>query len=189
MPTSQSSSSGSQSQQNQVAIAIDPQLADRLLAALELIGTNYKYGEGPGDYQGSEGTPDPTRERTARDHDVLRGLLGRTDAPRPLRMERFKFDGGGEKVQKNQASSDNFLLVKDPVPPTAKRAVVESPVQGSDPLQDEVNISNPDQSPVRLVLTNITATKPISRVEIFDDKRRLVAFGPSAGPATLPFGG
>jgi hypothetical protein len=187
MPTSQSSSSGSQPQQNQVAIAIDPQLADRLLAALELIGTNYKSGEGPGDYQGSEGTPDPTRERTARDHDVLRGLLGRTDAPRPLRMERRKSDaggGGGTKVQKDQANSDNFLLVKDPVPPTAKRAVVESPVQGSDPLQDEVNIPNPNQSPVHLDLTNITATKPISRVEIFDNKNRLVAFGPAAGPAT-----
>jgi hypothetical protein len=187
MPTSKPSSSGSQPQQNQVAIAIDPQLADRLVAALELIGATSKYGEGPDDRIGSYGTPDPTRERTARDHDVLRGLLGRIDAPRPLRMRRSKSDGGdcgGQTIPEGPAGSDNFLCIIDAVPPTAKCAVVESPVQGSDPLQDEVPIHDPTKSPIRLDLTKITATKPISRVEIFDDKNRLVAFGPSAGPAT-----
>jgi hypothetical protein len=187
MPTSQSSSSGSQPKQNRVAIAIDPQLADRLLAALELIGANYRSGDGPDSRRlGWDGTPDPTRERTARDHDVLRGLLGRTDAPRPLRMTRKKTDagGGGQTIQQGQAGSDNFLQVDDSVPPTAKYAIVESPVQGSDSLQDEVEIPDPNQRPVRLDLTNITATKPISRVEIFDEQSRLVAFGPSAGPAT-----
>jgi hypothetical protein len=179
MPTSQSSSSGSQPQQNQVAIAIDPTLADRLLAALELIGVNSRY-------RGWDGTPDPTRERTARDYDVLRGLLGRTDAPRPLRMDRVVSGGGGgqeSKAQKGQTGGDNALIVRDQIPATAKTAIVESPVQGSDPLRDEVVI--PSHSPdARLELKKITKEKPISRVEIFDDQSRLVAFGPSAGPIT-----
>jgi hypothetical protein len=179
MPTSQSSSSGSQPQQNQMAITIDPTFADRLLVALERIGAAYGVG-------GSEGTPDPTRERTARDYDVLRGLLGRTDAPRPLRMERDPVgcdSGQQSKAQKGQKGGDNALIVLDEIPATAKCAIVESPVQGSDPLRDEVEI-NRFAPPVCLDLNTITKDKPISRVEIFDDKRRLVAFGPSAGPVT-----
>jgi hypothetical protein len=162
-----------------MAITIDPKFADRLMAVLERIGAAYVP-------DGSDGKPDPTRERTARDYDVLRGLLGRTDAPRPLRMNRVPSPcGGGEpeaKARQGQTGGDNALMVLDVIPPTAECAIVESPVQGSDPLREEVEIPDLLTPPVCLELETITKDKPISRVEIFDDKSRLVAFGPSAGP-------
>jgi hypothetical protein len=179
MPSSKSSNSGSEPQQNRMAITIDPKFADRLMAVLERIGAAYVP-------DGSDGKPDPTRERTARDYDVLRGLLGRTDAPQPLRMNRVPSPcGGGEpeaKARQGQTGGDNALMVLDVIPPTAECAIVESPVQGSDPLREEVEIPDLLTPPVCLELETITKDKPISRVEIFDDKSRLVAFGPSAGP-------
>jgi hypothetical protein len=176
MPSSKSSNSGSEPQQNRMAITIDPKFADRLMAVLERIGAAYVP-------DGSDGKPDPTRERTARDYDVLRGLLGRTDAPRPLRMNRVPSGGYPQaKARQGQTGGDNALKVLDVIPSTAECAIVESPVQGSDPLREEVEI--PDLTPpVFLELETITKDKPISRVEIFDDKSRLVAFGPSAGPS------
>jgi hypothetical protein len=182
MSTSQSSGSVSQPGQNPALIAIAPELADRLVAALELIGATHQDGGRRDDLAVLDGQPDPTRERTARDHDVLRGLLGRADAPRPLRMHRQKSTGGGPGPGKGHTSGGNVLTFPDEVPPTARFAVVESLVQGSDPLRERVEIPKP--SAVRLELTTITATKPISRVEIFDANSRLVAFGPSAGPVT-----
>jgi hypothetical protein len=178
MPSSKSSTSGSEPQQNQMAITIDPKFADRLMAVLERIGAAYVP-------DGSDGKADPTRERTARDYDVLRGLLGRTDAPRPLRMDRVPYScGGGQqsKAQRGQTGSENALIVLDEIPSTAECAIVESPVQGSDPLRDEVEIPDLRTPPVCLELETITRDKPISRVEIFDGNSRLVAFGPSAGP-------
>jgi hypothetical protein len=175
MSTSQSSGSVSRPGQNPALIAIAPELADRLVAALELIGTTYQDGGRREARAGLDGTPDPIRVQADNDHKEILGMLGQKDSPPGLRMCRHKPAGGHTR-------SDNVLTFPDVVPPTARFAVVESPVQGSDPLRERVDI--PDPSAVRLELTTITATKPISRVEIFDASNRLVAFGPSAGPVS-----
>jgi hypothetical protein len=182
MSTSQSSGSVSRPGQNPALIAIAPELADRLVAALELIGTTYQDGGRREARAGLDGTPDPTREQTAIAHDILRGLRGLADAPRGLRMHRRKSAGGGPGAVRGHTRSDNVLTFPDVAPPTARFAIVVSLVQGSDPLRERVDI--PDPSAVQLELNMITATKPISRVEIFDASNRLVAFGPSAGPVS-----
>jgi hypothetical protein len=178
MSSSQSGSSGSQPGQDPAATAIDPRFTN-FLAALEQFG--YAYGRG-----GDHHKPDPTRVRAAQDYDVIRGLLGRTDAPRPLQMERRPAGGGGggdpvksKKTKKNQAS-DNVVVVKDPIPASASLAVVESLDTGAGPLHEEFDVKGEIRP--TLTLTEITAAMPISRVEIYDDDRNLVAFGPSAAP-------
>jgi hypothetical protein len=183
MSSSQPSSSGSQPGKDPATIAIDAELADRLVAALELIGTAYQPDGRQDQRRGSAGTPDPVRVRTARDYDVLRGLLGRAGAPRPLRMHREKSGGGpkspkGPKIQ--NSAGDNAIVVDDPIPASARDAVVESPGGGSGPLRELFDVSG--GSTPRLELTEITSSMPISRVEIFDLDGNLVAFGPSAAP-------
>jgi hypothetical protein len=178
MPTSKSNNPGSGPDQRPAAIAMDADLADRLVAALEQLGVAVSPDMRQDDRRRLDGTPDPTRERTARDHDVLRGLLGRTDAPRPLRMRRVEFCP--DSSRKTHTNGDNAIVIDDEVPSTARYAIVESPVPGSDPLRERVKL--PDQTRPCLELTEITATMPISRIELFAHDRKLVAFGPSAGP-------
>ena len=178
MSTSQSNSGGSQPEKDSAATAMDPRFTN-FLAALEQFG--YAYGRG-----GEHRKPDPTRVRAAQDYDVLRGLLGRTDAPRPLQMERRPAGGGGggdpvkSKKSKKSKASDNVVVVKDPIPASASLAVVESLDTGAGPLHEEFDVKG-EITPT-LTLTEITAAMPISRVEIYDDDRNLVAFGPSAAP-------
>jgi hypothetical protein len=173
MPTSKSNSPSPEP--GPAPIAIDAALADRLIAALEQIGTAMAADEATGDQSrrdghGPPGTVDRTRIRIARDYDVLRGLLGRADAPQPLRMHR---EHGG--------NADNHIVVDDPLPVSAHAAVVESPGDGSTgPLREF--IFDIDATTSTLPLTKVVSTMPISRVEIFDRTRTLVAFGPSFGP-------
>jgi hypothetical protein len=169
MSTSQSNSGGSQPEKDSAATAIDPRFTN-FLAALEQFG----YGRG-----GDRHKPDPVRVRVAQDYDVLRGLLGRTDAPRPLRMHREPAGGGGQKDKKGK-TSDNAIVVEDPVPASASQAVVESPGAGSGTVREELPVQGGTKP--RLLLIDITAAMPISRVEIYDKDRNLVAFGPSAAP-------
>jgi hypothetical protein len=178
MPTSKSSNQGPGPDEGPAAITMYAELAGRLVAALEQLGVAVSPDMRQDDRRRSDGTPDPTRERTARDHDVLRGLLGRTDAPRPLRMRRVEFCP--DSSRKTHTNGDNAIVIDDEVPSTAKYAIVESPVLGSDPVRDKIDI--PDQPHPCLELTEITATMPISRIELFARNRRLVAFGPSAAP-------
>lgn len=178
MPTSKPNNPGPGPDERPPAIAIDAELAGRLVAALEQLGVAVSPDLRQDDRHRPDGKPDPTRERTARDHDVLRGLLGRTDAPRPLRMRRMEFCP--DSSRKTNTNGDNVIVIDDEVPATAKYAIVESPVPGSDPLRDKIDI--PDQPHPCLELTEITATMPISRIELFARNRRLVAFGPSAAP-------
>lgn len=182
MPPSKSNSSGSKPGPGPAAIAIDAELAGRLVAALELIGTAIAADDAPGarpraggDGRGPTGLVDPVRVRVARDFDVLRGLLGQADAPRPLRMHRVKTGGDPKSV------SDNAVVVEDKLPALACLAVVESLGDGnSGLLQDPIEVYG--NSTPTLALTKISSTMPISRVEIFDHNHTLVAFGPSAAP-------
>jgi hypothetical protein len=182
MSTPQPGSTGSQPGQGPPMIAIDPKLARRLVKALERIGNPYG-GDGRDPRE-----PDPTRVRTAQDYDVLRGLLGRTDAPRALRMHRDTPAGGGQtlksrKNKRSQASGDNVVVVEDPFPASASLAVVESPGAGSGTVREEFDVKGGTTATLELI--DITAKMAISRVEIYDkdDKdRNLVAFGPSAAP-------
>jgi hypothetical protein len=168
MSTSQPNSPGPEP--GPAPIAMSAELADRLIAALEQIGAGSR-----GDGRGPDGPPvDRVRVRIARDYDVLRGLLGRSDAPRALRMRRVP--NGGQRG----GGGDNAVVFDDQLPLSASRAVVESPGDGSTgPLRETRDV---DAATSRLLLTQIRSTMPISRVEIFDDHRSLVAFGPSAAP-------
>jgi hypothetical protein len=174
MPSSKSNSPGSEP--GPAPIAIDAALADRLVAALEQIGTAMAADETTGDRSrgdghGPPGTVDLTRIRVARDYDVLRGLLGRADAPQPLRMRRVQ----------NSPRGGNTLIVADQFPVSAHSAVVESPGDGNSGPRRET-IFDIDATTSTLPLTEILLTMPISRVEIFDRNRTLVAFGPSFEP-------
>lgn len=153
-------------------VAIDAELANRLVAALEMIGAaftldavndGHRVGNRGG---GSGGPPDPLRARAARDYDVLRGLLGRPGAPRPLRMHR---DPKG-----------HALRVYDKFPASARSVAVESPGDGaSDPITERFNINGDVDY---LQLKKIQPAMLISRVEVFDQHHALVAFGPSIAP-------
>jgi hypothetical protein len=175
MPTSKSNSPGPEP--GPAPIAIDAALADRLVAALEQIGTAMATDETTGDRSRRDGhgppsTVDRTRIGVARDYNVLRGLLGRADAPQPLRMRRLK---------NSQEGGANTLIVADQFPVSAHSAVVESPGDGSSGPLREI-IFDIDATTSTLPLTEILPTMPISRVEIFDRNRTLVAFGPSFRP-------
>jgi hypothetical protein len=179
MPPSKSNSTGSEPGPGPAAIAIDAELAGRLVAALELIGTAIAADEAPGarPRTGGDGRRpvDPVRVRVACDYNVLRGLLGRADAPQPLRMHRVKTGGGPKSV------SDNAVVVEDKLPASARFAVVESLGDGNSGLEREPFEVDGNSTPT-LALTQIPSTMPISRVEIFDHNHTLVAFGPSAAP-------
>jgi hypothetical protein len=190
MPTSKSSNPGSGPDQRP-AIAIDAELADRLVAALEQLGGAVASDRGKDERNLFGGTVDPVRARASRDYEVLRGMLGRADAPTPLRMRRERSYGQGEPAVEEQDASerndgDNRIVVLDPVPLTAHEAIVESPGDGSTtPLSERVRIPAGESTPT-LALTTIRGALPISRVEIVDVKDKLVAFGPSLGPLPEP---
>ena len=134
MPTSKSSNQGS-GPDKRPAIAIDAELAGRLVAALEQLGVAVASDRHP-ERDADErllhgGIVDPVRARASRDYEVLRGMLGRADAPTPLRMTRrrpsgdpiFKEQDAGER----EYYSDNEIVVLDEVPLSATHAIVESP--------------------------------------------------------------
>ncbi|HEY7597729.1 MAG TPA: hypothetical protein VH969_31600 [Actinophytocola sp.] len=167
MPTKQPAPTGQKPEPN----GIDPALVDRLVRALESIAaqgqqapTAVTSGIDNHDHHGPR--PDPVRSRAARDYDVLRGLLGRADAPLPLRMHR-----------KNEGY-DTFVVIDDPIPPAARTAIVESPGDGKSGQLTE-HIAIPDNGKGELELDEISADMPISRVELVDCHDALVAFGPS----------
>ena len=190
MPTSKSTDPGSGPDQRP-AIAIDAELADRLVAALEQLGGAVASDRGKDERNLFGGTVDPVRARASRDYEVLRGMLGRADAPTPLRMRRERSYGQGEPAVEEQDAgerdiNDNRIVVLDPVPLTAHEAIVESPGDGSTtPLSERVRIPAGESTPT-LALTTIRGALPISRVEIVDVKDKLVAFGPSLGPLPEP---
>ena len=143
---------------------IDAALLERLAAALETIGATLQRDT-------VNGVADPARVRVARDYDVLRGLLGRVDAPRPLRMHRDRTRAGGEEVH-----------IEDSLPVSARTVVVESPGDGaSGPVTECVDLTAA-KDPSRLPLALISPTMPISRVEVVDPGDTLLAFGPSLPP-------
>jgi hypothetical protein len=166
------------------AVALDGDLAARLVAALETIGSAIALDEvtdaralslvarlaGRAGYGGAP-APDPVRSRAARDYDVLRGLLGRTGAPRGLNMGRSETD----------------IVVNDPLPVAAAYAIVESPgTPSSGPVTERVDA---DPTSNLLTLANITPAMPISRVEVFDCEDRFLAFGPSLAATAVVLGG
>jgi hypothetical protein len=193
MPTSKSTDPGSGPDQRP-AIAIDAELADRLVAALEQLGVAVASDRHP-DRDADErllhgGIVDPVRARASRDYEVLRGMLGRADAPTPLRMTRRRPSGDPifeeQDAGEREYYSDNEIVVLDEVPLSATRAIVESPGDTSTTsVTEEVPIEAGDRKPV-LPLYKIRAALPISRVEIFDNKHKLVAFGPSFDPLPQP---
>jgi hypothetical protein len=190
MPTSKSSNQGSGPDQRPPAIAIDAELAGRLVAALEQLGVAVASDRDKDERHLDGGTVDPVRARASRDYEVLRGLLGRADAPTPLRMRRQRPYGGGEPVTGKDGGerdySDNEVVVLDEVPLSATKAIVESPGDRSTTSVTEDFPIDPGERPLTLALTKIPARLPISRVEIVDDKNKLVAFGPSFGPLPQP---
>jgi hypothetical protein len=190
MPTSKSSNQGPGPDQRPAAITMDAELAGRLVAALEQLGGAVASDRNRDERLLYGGTVDPVRARASRDYEVLRGMLGRADAPTPLRMTRrrpsgdpiFKEQDAGER----EYYSDNEIVVLDEVPLSATRAIVESPGDTSTTsVTEEVPIEAGDRKPV-LPLYKIRAALPISRVEIFDNKHKLVAFGPSFDPLPQP---
>ncbi|RZU76725.1 hypothetical protein EV384_5401 [Micromonospora kangleipakensis] len=161
------------------AVALDADLAARLVAALETIGSAITRDEvndaralsllahltGRDGYGGGP-APDPVRSRAARDYEVLRGLLGRAGAPRGLNMRR----------------SENDIVVDDPLPVSSAYAIVESPgTLSSGPVTERVDA---DPAANRLSLDRITQAMPISRVEVFDCEDTFLAFGPSLAAFT-----
>jgi hypothetical protein len=189
MPSSKSSNPGSGPDQRP-AIAIDAELAGRLVAALEQLGVAVASDRDADERLLHGGIVDPVRARASRDYEVLLGMLGRADAPTPLRMTRRR--PAGDPIFKEQEAgereyySDNEIVVLDGVPLSATHAIVESPGDTSTTsMTEEVPIEVGDRKPV-LPLYKIQAALPISRVEIFDNKHKLVAFGPSFDPLPQP---
>jgi hypothetical protein len=171
MSSSQSNSGGAPPDKDPAATPVDPRLTSFLTMLAELGDAYWREGD--------RHKPDPTRVRVAQDYDVLRGLLGRPDAPRPLRMSR---PPGGVIVQKGKKdeTSDNVIVVKDPLPASASKAEVESLGSAAGRVVDEFHVQGGDTPTLQLKL--ITPAMPISRVEIYDKEHTLVAFGPSAAP-------
>jgi len=167
MPTKQPAPTGQKPDLN----GMDPALVDRLVRALESIAAAQGQQapivvpSGVDDSYDPGSRPDPVRTRAARDYDVLRGLLGRTNAPRPLRMSR------------ESKGDDNVVIIEDPIPPSARTAIVESPGGASGPLTERIELSGSS-----LLLDEIEATMSISRVELVACDDVLVAFGPSLAP-------
>jgi hypothetical protein len=170
---------------NPSAVALDADLAARLVAALETIGSAIAADDangtrallaqltahnGNGGYGGTP-VPDPVRSRAARDYDVLRGVLGRAGAPRGLTMHRDKTD----------------VVVDDPLPVSSAYAIVESPgTSSSGPVTERVTAD--PKAPPCLHLERITQDMSISRVEIFDCEDKFLAFGPSLPAITCTSG-
>ena len=190
MPSSKPSNPGSGPDKRPPDSAIDAELAVRLVAALEQLGVAVASDRGKDDRNLFGGTVDPVRARASRDYEVLRGMLGRADAPTPLRMRRRRTFAKGEPAVEQQDASewndgDNQVEVLDPVPLSANYALVESLGDGStSPVTDKVSIVGVRKP--TLLLREVRAALPISRVEIFDVKDKLVAFGPSFDPLPQP---
>lgn len=178
-PTSKPSDAGSGSGQGPVVI--DAELAAKLVGAIEMMGAAFtmdevnegralaliaRLAERGGDAARAAATPDPARARASRDYDVLRGLLGRTRAPAPLRMHREK--------------RRNTVVIDQKAPKKAVTAVVESDGD-SGSTTDRFDIRG-QTHPLSLPLTDISAAMPVARVELLDDRDELVAFGPSLPP-------
>lgn len=186
MPTSKST--GAEPAPGPAAVAMDAELAARLVAALEMIGTAIKrdevnddrvlalmasLAERPGDGREPARNADPIRARAARDYDVLRGLLGRAGAPRPLNMRRSP---------NSQNQNIEEIIFLDRLPSSATTVVVESPGDGaSGPVTERFDDVTGGTKPT-LELKLIRPTMPISRVEVLDVDDILVAFGPSLTP-------
>jgi hypothetical protein len=189
MPTSKSSNQGPGPDQRPAAITMDAELAGRLVAALERLGGAVASDRDRDERLLYGGTVDPVRARASRDYEVLRGMLGRADAPTPLRMLRRRPYGGEGPFEKDggeRSVVDNEIVVLDPVPLSAICAIVESPGdQSTSPLTEEVSI-DPRETQPTLALTDISARLPISRVEIVDKNEKLVAFGPAFEPLPEP---
>jgi hypothetical protein len=196
MPSSKSSNQGSGPDKRPPDSAIDAELAVRLVAALEQLGVAVAPDRGKDDRNLFGGTVDPVRARASRDYEVLRGMLGRADAPTPLRMRRERsFSRGEPAVEEQDAGeqdagqrdfSDNQVEVLDLVPLSASYAIVESLGDGStSAVTEKVDLRHGDRTPT-LHLHDIRAALPISRVEIFDNQHKLVAFGPSFDPLPQP---
>jgi hypothetical protein len=190
MPSSKSSNPGSGPDKRPPDSAIDAELAVRLVAALEQLGVVFAPDRGKDDRNLFGGTVDPVRARASRDYEVLRGMLGRADAPTPLRMTRRRPSGDPifeeQDPGEREYYSDNEIVVLDEVPLSATRAIVESLGDGStSAVTDKVDLPPGDRTPT-LHLRDVRAALPISRVEIFDNKHKLVAFGPSFDPLPQP---
>jgi hypothetical protein len=190
MPTSKSSNQGPGPDKRPAAITMDAELAGRLVAALEQLGVAVASDRDADKRHLHGGTVDPVRARASRDYEVLRGLLGRADAPTPLRMTRRRPSSGPISAEQDTGErdyySDNEIVVLDEVPLSTTHAIVESPGDtSSTSVTEEVPIEAGDRKPV-LPLYKIRARLPISRVEIFDDKDKLVAFGSSFDPLSQP---
>jgi hypothetical protein len=195
MPSSKPSNPGSGPDKRPPDSTIDAELAVRLVTALEQLGVVFAPDRGKDDRNLFGGTVDPVRARASRDYEILRGMLGRADAPTPLRMRRERSFARGEPAGEEQDagerdadrwdSSDNQIEVLDLVPLSASYAIVESLGDGStSTVTDKVYLRG-DRTPT-LHLHDVRAALPISRVEIFDDKHKLVAFGPSFDPLPQP---
>jgi hypothetical protein len=189
MPSSISSNPGSGPDQRP-AIAIDAELAGRLVAALEQLGVAVASDRDADERFLYGGIVDPVRARASRDYEVLRGILGRADAPTPLRMTRQRPSCDPISTERDAGEreyhNDNEIVVLDEVPLSATHAIVESPGDTSTTsVTEEVHIEAGDRKPV-LPLYRIRAALPISRVEIFDNKHKLVAFGSSFDPLPQP---
>jgi hypothetical protein len=196
MPSSKSSNPGSGPDKRPPDSAIDAELAVRLVAALEQLGVVFAPDRGKDDRNLFGGTVDPVRARASRDYEVLRGMLGRADAPTPLRMRRERSFSRGEPADEEPDAgeqdagqwdfSDNRVEILDLVPLSASYAIVESLGDGStSAVTDKVDLPPGDRTPT-LHLRDVRAALPISRVEIFDNKHKLVAFGPSFDPLPQP---
>jgi hypothetical protein len=171
---------------DRATVTMDAELIARLVSALEMIGTAFAVDEvndaralslighlaGRGDGRPSAGILDPGRARAARDYDVLRGLLGKADAPRPLTMRR---------------SRDTVVFV-DAAPLSAATVVVESPGDAkTSALAERFDVEGLTTPTLRL--TRILQGMPVSRVEVLDEQDTLLAFGPSLPPINRTDGG
>ena len=116
MPTSKSSNQGPGPDQRPAAITMDAELAGRLVAALEQLGGAVASDRNRDERLLYGGTVDPVRARASRDYEVLRGMLGRADAPTPLRMLRRRPYGGEGPFEKDggeRSVVDNEIVVLD----------------------------------------------------------------------------
>ena len=162
-------------------VTVDAEVLERLAGALEMIGTAFAADEvsdaralalvarfaAERESFGGMGfvrVVDQAQMRVARDYEVIRGLLGRGDAPRPLRMKRQK---------------DNTVVVEDRVPDRAVQALVEA---AGRQVPEVFDLTDGSYDRVVLRLSTIARGEPITRIELLAANGALVAFGPSLAP-------
>jgi hypothetical protein len=157
-------------------VTLEAEVIDRLAHALEMIGVAFtvdevtdaralelvaRFAAERESFGGLMVTkPNPAIAGVTRNYEVLRGLLGRGDAPRPLRMRRGK---------------DNTVTFDEAPPPRAERAVVEAAERS---VREPFDVRRGGA----LRLKQIQPADTITRVELFDAEGTLVAFGPSFAP-------